>query len=1318
MIAHLKHTLVLDNRFKKLSLEIQNKDSDMKLIKFFLKFFLLLILLIFIIWAIILAVLQTKPGKEWAFHQAITYLERTSQTKLQINNFSLSFPFNLSLNGITISKNDQPILAIQHFELKGSYTQLLQGRLVFSNLQASDIQIINLPSSENSIKEKAISWNTPLLPFYVKLENIDIQRVKIHANLIDSLNLPEKISQIIKQTSLNLNGLISNHPLKSLLTAHLLITGKSDLADFVPFRIGVDAQNQKVSLSFFLNQFPLFILQSQLPSYLKADLSLQAHAPLSTWLELTHQDWILEDQPIEGNVKCVLNASTENPTPLSTLVGQKTTIRSHYLLKSKDIIELLNLKIDNPNFLAVGEAVLTSNLAINYGHFQGELDDLERFQQWIGKDIKGKIDFEGHATGPFLSPLFVLHLKTPQLIMAQQIFKNVHSTIQASPQNKHSNGFFTLSFDYQNIPWKVATSFDWNDQKRLKLSHLQINAMHSYLQGEEITCFLPEFTWDGVLKAHIGNFNDISYFLNTPINGEGQLEARFTTIVDANNRKKQELDVELMGKSLSWMDWKAQQLTIHLQMNPLSAQENNLFQIQSLLEGKHIQWRDYLVEQGTALSFHTIDLMHQSFNHTSTEWKAQHIQWSEGKVAKAEGKIQLQNPLQTTGGQIELTLHQIQTPTIQLEELIGLTTLHSSHSYWPFHLKGKGVWKEDLLFDIEGSWSYQNDKLEMEAQHLVGRFGPYPLQLKKPVHFTQENNKIQLKELWLQWGEAEIQGEFNQNQQNILSHFKTNAVPSELFHFVAPQLPLSGRVTFQGQLEGTNQQPKGQFQIDLHHVQFIEDIFANKPFIAGKLLLTFDEKGLQVKSELNGVGRTPLIIAGQLPFNLSFNPFSYKIDSQANFELSLNAEGELDPYLHLFYNDIANLSGKAQIALKFHGQLGSPKIKGYIDLINGTYESLSTGALYHNIQAHLEADGSKVILTKLFAQDNKNGRISAEGIINLDPIRHFPFEFQIFPSHIFILDSDYADISASGHLTLVGNIKKPKLQGELKVDQANIHLEEALPHQIKNVDIRYINVFQNEKKSTQFEKQDTNIPLELGIKILASERVHIQANHLKSEWKGSINITGTSENPQLHGDLRLSQGEYDFNGKVFSLNQGNIHFAGAAGKKTSLYVVASKEIDRITAEIIVKGPVNKPVISFRSNPPLPQREVLSYILFNRGISDITVDQGEQLSQSFISLQSAEQTKSSDDFLSRLRNNIGIDRLDFTTNDNKENKDFGLQVGKHITENIMVSVNQSMTSLSPIIAIEAQLRKNIKAQAETGVSQDAPVRISIKWKKDY
>lgn len=77
----------------------------------------------------------------------------------------------------------------------------------------------------------------------------------------------------------------------------------------------------------------------------------------------------------------------------------------------------------------------------------------------------------------------------------------------------------------------------------------------------------------------------------------------------------------------------------------------------------------------------------------------------------------------------------------------------------------------------------------------------------------------------------------------------------------------------------------------------------------------------------------------------------------------------------------------------------------------------------------------------------------------------------------------------------------------------------------------------------------------------------------------------------------------------------------------------------------------------------------------------------------------------------------LDHLDLAPND-AENNEIGLQIGKHITENILLRVNQSMTSLRPIIAVEAKLHKNIKAQAEAGIGEDYPVRMSIKWKKDY
>lgn len=1309
----------------------------MRILKFIGKFFLTLILIVLIIWLILLGILQTKTGQDFVYHSIIGYFERTTQTQIQVKKFTFSFPLSVGLEDVLFSQDAHPILSIKKIELCCNYTSLLQGRIVCSCLRANHIHVDNIPTLFASLENTQLSsspWEIPPLPFYIKIENVDIQKLTFHSRVFNSLNLPAEINSMIEQANFNLNGMMSNNPFKSALTAHLLVTAKSNQTDSTLFSLGMGTQKHQLSLSFHSNRLPLSLIKGELASQLKGHFALYASAPVSTWQHLAEKKEH-PDEPIEGHFKITLNGlnlettvqnDKNEPPPhfISALIGKQTVLRAHYLLSSIHAIEFANVKLDNPYLSLIGEGILNANKTIDEGRFQGKINDLAFFQPWIKKDLQGFITFEGDLLGELLSPHVALYLTSPHLLIANHSFQNIHSTMNVNPENKNLHGFFDLDFNYKGTQWKTASLFDWkNSRETLTFSELQIQTPGSQLNGE-VTFSTEDFIGEGWIEAQVDDLKDFSQFMEVPLKGEGKLKLHLREIAKTHNQRHQAIQAEFIGHNLQWKNWETQQIFLDLNLDP-STKNSSIFHVRGSLNGEQLKEGDYFLGQYAAQFSHQINLSQSTLQHFSTKWEVEEVKWPDGSALKAAGQFESIDPLEILEGKFDFIANGVKTSSIELQELMGFVHIHPDQKKHPFQLKGRGFWKEDLFFHLEGNWHDKNEEVEMEAQHLTGRFGPYPFQLKQPLHIRYHLDDIELSDLSFEWGEGEIQGNFHLANQHISSQFKTNAIPSELLYFIAPELPLSGRATFQGLIEGPIQDPKGYLNIDLNQIQISENIFAQKPFIAGKINLTFDEKGVLLQSELNGIGQSPLLIEGQLPIDFSLAPMALKLNSALPFNVNLNAEGELDPYLHLFYNDTTNLSGQAKIALNVSGQLDAPQIKGQIDLINGAFESLSTGALYHNVQAHLEGDGSKIILTQLSAQDNKNGQISATGTILLDASKQFPFEFDIQPSHIFILDSDYIDISASGKLRLIGNTKKSKLEGELNIEKASVHLEEALPKSIKSVDIKYINAMENDPLLRFIEKRETHFPIDLNVKLTAPQNIRIEGKHLKSEWKGSLVATGTLDNLQLNGDVRLTFGEYSFNGKVFNLTQGNIHFGGALDKKTTLYIVASKEMDRITAEIIVKGAVDKPAVSFRSNPPLSQREVLSYILFNRGISDITQDQGDQLSQSFISLNTSEQAASSDDFLSRLRNNIGIDRLDFTSNDNKENKEFGfLQVSKHITEDILISVKQGMVSLSPIIAVEAKLHKNIKAEAEVGVRQSSmeqdstPIRMSIKWKKDY
>ncbi|MDP1879859.1 MAG: translocation/assembly module TamB domain-containing protein [Parachlamydiaceae bacterium] len=446
---------------------------------------------------------------------------------------------------------------------------------------------------------------------------------------------------------------------------------------------------------------------------------------------------------------------------------------------------------------------------------------------------------------------------------------------------------------------------------------------------------------------------------------------------------------------------------------------------------------------------------------------------------------------------------------------------------------------------------------------------------------------------------------------------------------------------------------------------------------------------------------------------------------------------QIDPFIDQIYPLPEGITGDVEEIISLSGTIDDPIIQASIDLTNGSFESLNTGAIFSNIQAHLEADANQLKLIQFIAKDHKDGTVTATGGLYFNRENNFPFEFQLQSSNVHILDSDYLSLAVSGPLILRGDSNVTKLSGHIVGKEAHVRLEESLPKEIKKIDITYINIPEGSKPPIEQKPSGTHSGFEFDIDLNLPGDVFIEGHHITSEWKGAIKVTGTTDEPLYNGDLRVIKGEYDFNGKGFEFTQGSILFAGPLAKKTTLYIVASREIanlspnyqsqnsyldgrgsnpiDHLIAEIIVKGNVNDPVISFRSNPPLSQREILSYILFNRGISDITADQGNRLSQSFMSLNSTEETSASTDFLSRLRNNIGIDRLDFAAS-NDESSDFTFQVGKYITDNLFVSINKSLNTATNRVAVEATLKKNIKLQADVG--DDGQVRTSVKWKRNY
>ena len=102
------------------------------------------------------------------------------------------------------------------------------------------------------------------------------------------------------------------------------------------------------------------------------------------------------------------------------------------------------------------------------------------------------------------------------------------------------------------------------------------------------------------------------------------------------------------------------------------------------------------------------------------------------------------------------------------------------------------------------------------------------------------------------------------------------------------------------------------------------------------------------------------------------------------------------------------------------------------------------------------------------------------------------------------------------------------------------------------------------------------------------------------------------EKIRLTGEVNTVRGIYQFQGRRFEiLRDGRIRFAGTEELDPQLESEARRVISGVETFVRVQGTLTQPELTFSSNPPLDQADILSLIVFNAPINEL--GEGQQIS---------------------------------------------------------------------------------------------------------
>jgi translocation and assembly module TamB len=224
----------------------------------------------------------------------------------------------------------------------------------------------------------------------------------------------------------------------------------------------------------------------------------------------------------------------------------------------------------------------------------------------------------------------------------------------------------------------------------------------------------------------------------------------------------------------------------------------------------------------------------------------------------------------------------------------------------------------------------------------------------------------------------------------------------------------------------------------------------------------------------------------------------------------------------------------------------------------------------------------------------------------------------------------------------------------------------------------------------------------------------VRGPELDTEWKGDLNVGGTSLDPILTGRLQLVRGSFRILNVRLEAVKGTIIFDGGDEIDPLIEIVGETEKNDVVARVTVSGRALAPEIAFSSEPPLPQDEILARLLFGKTPTELSAVESVQLAAAVARLARGGGGGGLDP-VGWLRETLNVDTLDVTSAEGTEGGSV-LSVGKYVTEDVFVSLNQGLTDNTSSASVEVELTDNLTLESEVG--RDAEGSLGLNWKWDY
>jgi len=317
-----------------------------------------------------------------------------------------------------------------------------------------------------------------------------------------------------------------------------------------------------------------------------------------------------------------------------------------------------------------------------------------------------------------------------------------------------------------------------------------------------------------------------------------------------------------------------------------------------------------------------------------------------------------------------------------------------------------------------------------------------------------------------------------------------------------------------------------------------------------------------------------------------------QLDIQANGSVNMRLAATLDPDL------IA--SGVTNFQMEAHGPLGDPTLQGKVEFQNVALALNDFPNGLSQIKGTLEFIQNRLEIRSLTAMSG-GGQLSVAGYLG--------FQHGL-----------YADLSATGKSI---RIRYP--QGISSLADASLRLQGPQNNLQLSGNVQIVRFAINADLdiaalASQTGAQPvvaTDSPsnhLRLDIHFTSGPQLNFQNAYAKLAGDVDLHLRGTLASPSVLGRISLTEGSTSIGGTKYELERGDINFTNPVRIQPNIDIDATARVEDYDITLGLHGSSDKPRFTYRSEPPLPEADIIALLALGHTQDEGAVYGGQQQQQ--------------------------------------------------------------------------------------------------------